>query len=145
MDFNDRTMTTSSLDDIKTTVDRLLTDSVEVHPKSDARPYMTFKLAVSDTHILCIQLLNQVNSGVLAALLDEYGATVDSLDQLLESHIMNSTYDIVFFKITIQLKQQDWDFAEAIRELRVRNQFGLRFALTFQENDSRWSGSEQKD
>lgn len=56
----------------------------------------------------------------LSALLDEYGVTVDILDQLLENYIMNSTYDIVFFKITSHLKQQDWELAEAIRELRVR-------------------------
>lgn len=57
---------------------------------------------------------------VLSALLDEYGVTVDILDKLLENYIMNSTYDIVFFKITSHLKQQDWELAEAIRELRVR-------------------------
>ncbi|KAG0330533.1 hypothetical protein BGZ99_000003 [Dissophora globulifera] len=92
MDFNDATMVKNNLDEIRTGVDRLLNDSVE--------------------------LLNQVDAHILSALLDEYNATVDSLDQLLENHIMNSTYDIVFFKITLNLKQQDWDLAEATRELR---------------------------
>ncbi|KAF9354289.1 hypothetical protein BGX26_007893 [Mortierella sp. AD094] len=92
MNFNDSTMTKDSLDDIRTSVDRLLTD--------------------------CVELLNQVDSSVLSALLDEYGATVDILDQLLENYIMNSTYDIVFFKITLKLKKQDWELAEATRELR---------------------------
>ncbi|KAG0246815.1 hypothetical protein BGX31_008058 [Mortierella sp. GBA43] len=91
-DFNDEAMTKSSLDDIRSTVDRLLAASVNV--------------------------LNRVNSRELAALLDEYGATVDNLDQLLESHLLNSTYDIVFFKITLQLKQHDGDLAEAIHKLR---------------------------
>ncbi|KAG0370765.1 hypothetical protein BC939DRAFT_462796 [Gamsiella multidivaricata] len=91
MDFNDATMTKNNLDDIRTDVEHLLADSVN--------------------------LLNQVDKAVLSALLDEYGATSESLDQLLENYIMNSTYDIVFFKITLQLKQQDWDLAEAIREL----------------------------
>ncbi|KAF9981895.1 hypothetical protein BGZ65_003458 [Modicella reniformis] len=92
MKFNDEAMAKNNMDDIRTMLDRLLTDSVE--------------------------LLNQVNSNSLAALLDEYETTVDDLDQLLESHIMNSTYDIVFFRITLQLKQQDWDLAEAILKLR---------------------------
>lgn len=56
---------------------------------------------------------------MLSTLLDEYGANVQALDQLLENYIMNSTYDIIFFKINSQFKQQDWDLAEAIRELRV--------------------------
>lgn len=92
MDFNDAIMTKGSLEEIRSAVDRLL--AVSVH------------------------LLNQVDPQVLSALLDEYGVTVDILDQLLENHIMNSTYDIVFFKITSHLKQQDWELAEAIRELR---------------------------
>ncbi|KAF9173299.1 hypothetical protein BGX21_008109 [Mortierella sp. AD011] len=92
MDFNDSTMTMDNLDDIRTSVDRLLTS--------------------------CVELLNQLDSSVLLALLDEYGATVDILDQLLENYIMNSTYDIVFFKITLKLKAQDWELAEATRELR---------------------------
>lgn len=71
-------------------------------------------------HLICSQLLNQLNANALAALLEEYGATVNTLDQLLENYIMNSTYDIVFFKVTLFMKQQDWDLAEAIRELRVR-------------------------
>lgn len=71
-------------------------------------------------HFICSQLLNQLNANALAALLEEYGATVNTLDQLLENYIMNSTYDIVFFKVTLFMKQQDWDLAEAIRELRVR-------------------------
>lgn len=62
---------------------------------------------------------------LLSALLDEYGVTVNILDQLLENYIMNSTYDIVFFKVTSHLKQQDWELAEAIRELRVRGSFML--------------------
>jgi hypothetical protein len=61
-----------------------------------------------------------VDAKVLSNLLNEYGVAVDILDQLLENYIMNSTYDIVFFKITSHLKQQDWELAEAIRELRVR-------------------------
>jgi hypothetical protein len=65
------------------------------------------------------QLLNQVDVKALTALLDEYGITVDTLNQLLENYIMNSTYDIVFFKITSHLKQKDWELAEAIQELRV--------------------------
>ncbi|KAF9084735.1 hypothetical protein BGX29_002406 [Mortierella sp. GBA35] len=92
MDFNDAVMVKCSLEEIRSSVDRLLTDSVH--------------------------LLNQVDPKILAALLDDYGATVDVLDQLLENHIMNSTYDIVFFKITSHLKQQDWELAEAIRELQ---------------------------
>ncbi|KAF9155711.1 hypothetical protein BG015_008845 [Linnemannia schmuckeri] len=92
MDFNDAIMAKGSLEEIRSSVDRLLADSVD--------------------------LLNQVDSKVLSALLDEYGVTVDILDQLLENHIMNSTYDIVFFKITSHLKHQDWELAEAIRELR---------------------------
>ncbi|KAG0013153.1 hypothetical protein BGZ80_011258 [Entomortierella chlamydospora] len=92
MDFNDSTMTKDNLDDIRTSVVRLLTN--------------------------CVELLNQLDSSVLLALLDEYGATVDILDQLLENYIMNSTYDIVFFKITLKLKTQDWELAEATRELR---------------------------
>ncbi|KAG0375340.1 hypothetical protein BGX24_009240 [Mortierella sp. AD032] len=92
MDFNDGVMTKGNLDEIRSSVDRLLTDSVD--------------------------LLNQVDAKVLSALLDEYGVTVDILDQLLENYIMNSTYDIVFFKITSHLKQQDWELAETIRELR---------------------------
>ncbi|KAF8939953.1 hypothetical protein BGZ58_008217 [Dissophora ornata] len=92
MDFNDATMAKNNMDEIRINVDRLLSDSVE--------------------------LLNQLDPHVLSALLDEYSATVDSLDQLLENYIMNATYDIVFFKITLHLKQQDWDLAEAIRELR---------------------------
>ncbi|KAG0269663.1 hypothetical protein BGZ95_001967 [Linnemannia exigua] len=93
MDFNDGVMTKGNLDEIRSSVDRLLADSVD--------------------------LLNQVDAKVLSAMLDEYGVTVDILDQLLENHIMNSTYDIVFFKITSHLKQQDWELAEAIRELRL--------------------------
>ncbi|KAF9282795.1 hypothetical protein BGZ68_005753 [Mortierella alpina] len=93
MDFNDATMSKSSLEDIRTALDRLLAESVD--------------------------LLNQVDAKTLSALLDEYEATVTSLDQLLENYIMNSTYDIVFFKITSVLKLKDWDLAEAIRELRV--------------------------
>ncbi|GJJ70340.1 uncharacterized protein EMPS_02689 [Entomortierella parvispora] len=92
MGFNDEAMFKNSLDEIRVSVDRLLTDSVE--------------------------LLNQVDPTVLSALLDEYGANVQVLDQLLENYIMNSTYDIIFFKINSHLKQQDWDLAEAIRELR---------------------------
>ncbi|KAF9430973.1 hypothetical protein BGZ76_000634 [Entomortierella beljakovae] len=92
INFNDSTMTKSNLDDIRASVDRLLTDSVEI--------------------------LNQLDPDVLLAILDEYNATVNTLDQLLENHIMNSTYDIIFFKITLQLKDQDWDLAEATRELR---------------------------
>ncbi|KAF8976244.1 hypothetical protein BGZ46_008424 [Entomortierella lignicola] len=92
IDFNDATMAKDSLDDIRTSVNRLLTD--------------------------CVELLNKVDSHVLSSLLDEYGATVECLDQLLENYIMNSTYDIVFFKITLKLKEQDWELAEAIRELR---------------------------
>ncbi|KAG0282532.1 hypothetical protein BGZ96_000376 [Linnemannia gamsii] len=92
MDFNDGIMAKSNLDEIRSAVDRLLADSVS--------------------------LLNQVDPKVLSALLDEYGVTVDILDQLLENYIMNSTYDIVFFKVTSHLKQQDWELAEAIRELR---------------------------
>ncbi|KAF9104558.1 hypothetical protein BGX27_010048 [Mortierella sp. AM989] len=92
MNFNDATMAKDNLDDIRTSVDDLLAD--------------------------CVELLNQVNSNVLSALLDEYGATVSNLDQLLENYIMNSTYDIVFFKITLQLKKQDWELAEATRDLR---------------------------
>lgn len=64
--------------------------------------------------------MNKLDASALAALLEEYGASVNTLDQLLENYIMNSTYDIVFFKVTLFLKQQDWDLAEAIRELRVR-------------------------
>ena len=64
-------------------------------------------------------MLNQVDPAVLSTLLDEYGANVQALDQLLENYIMNSTYDIIFFKINSQFKQQDWDLAEAIRGLRV--------------------------
>ncbi|KAF9125050.1 hypothetical protein BGX30_000635 [Mortierella sp. GBA39] len=93
MDFNDAIMTQGSLEEIRSAVDRLLADSVD--------------------------LLNQVDPKVLSALLDEYGVTVDILDKLLENYIMNSTYDIVFFKIASHLKQQDWELAEAIRELRV--------------------------
>ena len=59
---------------------------------------------------------------VLSALLQEYGVAVDFLDQLLENYIMNSTYDIVFFKVSSHLKQQDWELSEAIRDLRVRLQ-----------------------
>ncbi|KAF9574930.1 hypothetical protein EC968_004931 [Mortierella alpina] len=92
MDFNDATMSKTSLEDIRAALDRLLADSVD--------------------------LLNQVDAKVLSAMLDEYEATVASLDQLLENYIMNSTYDIVFFKITSKLKLKDWDLAEAIRELR---------------------------
>ncbi|KAF9985116.1 hypothetical protein BGZ75_003351 [Mortierella antarctica] len=92
MDFNDATMSETSLEDIRAALDRLLAESVD--------------------------LLNQVDAKVLSALLDEYEATVDSLDQLLENYIMNSTYDIVFFKITSKLKLKDWDLAKAIRELR---------------------------
>ncbi|KAF9120348.1 hypothetical protein BGW39_011484 [Mortierella sp. 14UC] len=88
MDFNDGIMAKGNPEEIRSAVDRLLTDSVDVDVK------------------------------VLAALLDEYGIAVDTLDQLLENYIMNSTYDIVFFKITSHLKQQDWELAEAIRELR---------------------------
>ncbi|KAK3823801.1 MAG: hypothetical protein J3R72DRAFT_497062 [Linnemannia gamsii] len=90
--FNDGVMTKGGLDEIQSSVDRLLTDSVD--------------------------LLNQVDAKVLSALLDEYRVTVDILDQLLEIYIMNSTYDIVFFKISSHLKQQDWELAETIRELR---------------------------
>ncbi|KAF9279791.1 hypothetical protein BGZ88_012549 [Linnemannia elongata] len=92
MDFNDAIMTKSTLEEIRSAVDRLLADSVD--------------------------LLNKVDPKVLSALLDEYGVSVDIFDQLLENYIMNSTYDIVFFKITSHLKQQDWELAEAIRELR---------------------------
>jgi hypothetical protein len=60
-----------------------------------------------------------VDPKILSSLLDEYGVTVDILDQLLENYIMNSTYDIVFFKVTSHLKHQDWELAEAIGELRV--------------------------
>ncbi|KAF9427391.1 hypothetical protein BGZ94_004991 [Podila epigama] len=92
MTFNDSTMFKSDLKEIRTSVDRLLADSVA--------------------------LLNKVDARVLASLLDEYNTSVETLDHLLENYIMNSTYDIVFFKITLYLKQQDWDLAEAIRELR---------------------------
>ncbi|KAF9950881.1 hypothetical protein BGZ70_001194 [Mortierella alpina] len=92
MDFNDATMSETSLEEIRAALDRLLAESVD--------------------------LLNQVDTKVLSALLDEYEATAASLDQLLENYIMNSTYDIVFFKITSKLKLKDWDLAEAIRELR---------------------------
>ncbi|KAK3818932.1 MAG: hypothetical protein J3Q66DRAFT_179887 [Benniella sp.] len=92
MKFNDQAMTKSDLDDIRATVDSLLTDGVD--------------------------LFNQADPSALTALLDEYGATFEDLDQLLESHIMNSTYDIVFFKITAQMKQNDWDLVEAMRELQ---------------------------
>ncbi|KAG0053855.1 hypothetical protein BGZ83_000329 [Gryganskiella cystojenkinii] len=101
MGFNDAAMFRNNLDEIRIAVDRLLTDSVG--------------------------LLNEVDHGILSALLDEYGANVNSLDQLLENYIMNSTYDIIFFKINSQLKQQDWDLAEAIRVLRVYlGQVGLQ-------------------
>ena len=70
----------------------------------------------------------------LLALLDEYGVTVNFLDQLLENYIMNSTYDIVFFKITSHLKQQDWELAEAIRELRVRASSLLTLLLNANES-----------
>ncbi|CAO3570749.1 unnamed protein product [Mortierella alpina] len=92
MDFNDATMSKTSLEEIRAALDRLLTESVD--------------------------LLNQVDAKALSALLDEYEATAAILDQLLENYIMNSTYDIVFFKITSKLKEKDWDLAEAIRELR---------------------------
>ncbi|KAI9232630.1 MAG: hypothetical protein BYD32DRAFT_427902 [Podila humilis] len=92
MTFNDSTMFKSDLKEIRSSVDKLLIDSVA--------------------------LLNQLNANALAALLEEYRASVNTLDQLLENYIMNSTYDIVFFKVTLFLKQQDWDLAEAIRELR---------------------------
>ncbi|KAF9900521.1 hypothetical protein EC991_007212 [Linnemannia zychae] len=92
MDFNDGVMAKGNPEEIRSAVDRLLADSVD--------------------------LLNQVDAKVLGALLDDYGITVSALDQLLENYIMNSTYDIVFFKITSHLKQQDWELAEAIRELR---------------------------
>ncbi|KAG0335564.1 hypothetical protein BG000_007425 [Podila horticola] len=92
MTFNDSTMFKSDLKEIRSSVDKLLADSVA--------------------------LLNKLDAIALAALLDEYGASVNTLDQLLENYIMNSTYDIVFFKVTLFLKQQDWDLAEAIRELR---------------------------
>ncbi|KAF9281516.1 hypothetical protein BGZ74_002329 [Mortierella antarctica] len=92
MTFNDSTTFKSDLKDIRSSVDELLADSVA--------------------------LLNKLDASALAALLEEYGASVNTLDQLLENYIMNSTYDIVFFKVTLFLKQQDWDLAEAIRELR---------------------------
>ncbi|KAG0200916.1 hypothetical protein BGX28_006163 [Mortierella sp. GBA30] len=92
MGFNDATMSQTSLEDIRTSLDHLLSDSVD--------------------------LLNQIDTKVLSALLDEYEVTAATLDQLLENHIMNSTYDIVFFKIASELKQQDWYLAEAVRELR---------------------------
>ncbi|KAF9326243.1 hypothetical protein BG006_010309 [Podila minutissima] len=92
MTFNDSTTFKSDLKDIRSSVDELLADSVA--------------------------LLNKLDVSALAALLEEYGASVNTLDQLLENYIMNSTYDIVFFKVTLFLKQQDWNLAEAIRELR---------------------------
>ncbi|KAG0033648.1 hypothetical protein BGZ81_007775 [Podila clonocystis] len=92
MTFNDSTMFKSDLKEIRSSLDKLLADSVA--------------------------LLNKLDASALAALLEEYGASVDTLDQLLENYIMNSTYDIVFFKVTLYLKQQDWDLAEAIRELQ---------------------------
>ncbi|KAG0016270.1 hypothetical protein BGZ82_001139 [Podila clonocystis] len=92
MTFNDSTMFKSDLKEIRSSVDKLLADSVA--------------------------LLNKLDASALAALLEEYGASVNTLDQLLENYIMNSTYDIVFFKVTLFLKQQDWDLAEAIRELQ---------------------------
>ncbi|KAG0333793.1 hypothetical protein BG004_000692 [Podila humilis] len=92
MTFNDNTMFKNDLREIRSDVDNLLADSVK--------------------------LLNTVDTKALAAVLDEYGVSVHTLDQLLENYIMNSTYDIVFFKVTLFLKQQDWDLAEAIRELR---------------------------
>ncbi|KAG0089856.1 hypothetical protein BGZ93_009639 [Podila epicladia] len=92
MTFNDSAMFKSDLKEIRTSVDELLANSVA--------------------------LLNKLDASALAALLKEYGVSVNTLDQLLENYIMNSTYDIVFFKVTLFLKQQDWDLAEAIRELR---------------------------
>ncbi|KAF9932246.1 hypothetical protein FBU30_008668 [Linnemannia zychae] len=97
MKFNDGAVAKAGLDEIRLTVDQLLTDSVNI--------------------------LNQVDLKTLSGVLDEYRMTVDVLDQLLENYIMNSTYDIVFFKITTQLKQQDWELAEAIRELRINQVF----------------------
>ncbi|KAF9080264.1 hypothetical protein BGX23_002385, partial [Mortierella sp. AD031] len=103
----------------------------ETRRKNKTRPLLTLQLALQrfpgvfqklEKQIMdfndAVMLLNQVDPKILAALLDDYGATVDVLDQLLENHIMNSTYDIVFFKITSHLKQQDWELAEAIRELQ---------------------------
>lgn len=82
-------------------------------------------------HPIYSQLLNQLNANALAALLEEYHASVNTLDQLLENYIMNSTYDIVFFKVTLFLKQQDWDLAEAIRELRVRTSSAMLDIVSF--------------
>ncbi|KAG0265918.1 hypothetical protein DFQ27_000282 [Actinomortierella ambigua] len=106
MTFNDETMIKTDLDDIRNSIDQLLAQVVE--------------------------MLNQVDPNVLLGILNDHNMTVDGLNLLVEDYILNSTYDIVFFKITLQLKQQDWELAEAIRELHHLDlaQVGLTDTLT---------------
>ncbi|KAG0244655.1 hypothetical protein BGW41_006894 [Actinomortierella wolfii] len=106
MIFNDETMNKTDLDDIRTSVDQLLAQVIEI--------------------------LNHVDPNVLLGVLKDHNLTVDGLNLLVEDYILNSTYDIVFFKVTLQLKQQDWELAEAIRELQHLDlaQVGLEDTLT---------------
>lgn len=102
-------------------------------------------VAIADINIqLFAQLFNQADPSALTALLDEYDATFEDLDQLLESHVMNSTYDIVFFKITAQLKKNDWDLVEAMRELQVCNQVihSCECRMTVTGGQAQWDRTE---
>ncbi|KAJ3205160.1 hypothetical protein HDU67_009001, partial [Dinochytrium kinnereticum] len=84
------------------------------------------------------RIVNVLDDGILTSILSAHSLTRDEFNQIVETYMMENTYEMVYFRISKEFREQDSGVADAVA--RIQSLDLGQMGLVVGESGGQWEG-----